>query len=163
MLDKLSQASSLAVLNKLAQALKKQPQNALISALQAHQSFICQSENLEDYLNECKKMIGVVFNQPDNERLTDRLVAQLNLLARYGQLKAFDKSSNRVQYSSKLGRLHQKLAEYRGYLARFDDQIRSHANLTPQHSIYQRREKCQQAIESLEQQISQIEIRGRSR
>ncbi|WP_017444614.1 primosomal replication protein PriC [Gayadomonas joobiniege] len=152
-----------ALLNKLKKSLSQLPEKDLISALQYHPSFVCQSEVLQDYFDECGKMIEQVAQHSDNEKLNDRLIAQFKLLASYTHQQGLQQQKDKINYGSRLGRMHKKLAEYRQYLARFDDQIRLHPELSPQHSIFQRREKCQQAIENLEQQISQIEIKGRNR
>lgn len=149
--------------NKLSDKLKKnQEQEKLAGILQEHQSFICQSEQLTDYLYETQQLIELAFkNQTqDNERLSDRLNGQLELLAKLALNPKLVEHNTVTEYRSRIGKMHKTLAEYRQYLSRFDDQIRLNPNLPDNHSIYQRRERCLQAINQLEEKISKIEQKG---
>ena len=150
-------------LNKLTEKLKQSnEQEKIISILQSHASFISQSEQLADYLNETNKLVKLAFESStsDNERLADRLNDQLELLAKLALNPKLVESNARTEYKSRVGKMHQTLAQYHQYLAQFDDQIRLNPNLPPEHSIFQRRERCLAAIIKLEEQIAKIEQKG---
>lgn len=149
--------------NKLSDRLKKhQEQEKLASILQEHHSFICQSEQLSDYLKETQQLIQLAFKSQtqNDERLSERLNAQLELLAKLALNHKLVEHNSVTEYQSRVGKMHKTLAEYRQYLARFDDQIRLNPNLPDNHSIHQRRERCLQAINQLEERISKIEQKG---
>ncbi|MER2491384.1 primosomal replication protein PriC [Catenovulum sediminis] len=147
------------MLQQISDRLMAQPRKQkIVSLLQYHSSFVCQSENLQDYIDECKKLIDAAFRPNANERVFDKLNDQLELLSKYAIKDKLQDDEHATEYRSRAGKLHKRLAEYRQYLARFDDQIRSQPNLPADHSLFQRRERCQQAINKLEEQISRIEV-----
>ncbi|MCU4676724.1 primosomal replication protein [Catenovulum sp. 2E275] len=150
-------------LSKLTERLKQNPdQEKLVSILQSHTSFICQAETLDDYLEETKRLIDLAFNKTtqNDERLADRLNDQLELLAKLALNQKLIDINAATEYKSRVGKMHQTLAQYRQYLAQFDDQIRLNPNLPAEHSIFKRRERCLSAILQLEEKISKIEQKG---
>ncbi|GEM_PF-3498865 len=150
-------------LSKLTKKLNENPdQEKIVSILQSHQSFICQSEKLTDYFDETQQLVELAFNDStsENERLADRLNDQLDLLAKLALNHKIVESSAATEYKSRIGKMHKTLAQYRQYLAQFDDQIRLNPNLPPEHSLFKRRERCLAAIIKLEEQISKIEQKG---
>ncbi|WP_440903842.1 primosomal replication protein PriC [Catenovulum sp. SX2] len=131
-------------------------QEKIISLLQFHSSYACQSEELQDYANETQQLIEQCFAH-NNERLFDRLNDQLELLAKCAINQKIEDISNKSNYASRLGQMHKKLAEYRQYLTKFDDQIRLNPTLPDNHQLRVRRQRCLDAIEKLETQISRFE------
>mgnify|MGYP000377385158 CR=1 FL=1 len=131
-------------------------QEKIISLLQFHSSYACQSEELQDYANETQQLIEQCFAN-NSERLFDRLNDQLELLAKCAINQKVEDISTKSNYASRLGQMHKKLAEYRQYLTRFDDQIRLNPTLPDNHSLRIRRQRCLDAIEKLETQISRFE------
>lgn len=135
-------------------------QDELIHHLQMHRSYICQSEALDEYIDETRELAKrCLSTNKDNERLNEMLNDQLDLLARLALTKHIENEELGKNRRSRVGYLHQKLAEYRQYLTKFDDQIRLHPNLPKSHKLYERREKCLFAINNLEEKINRLEWR----
>lgn len=146
---------------------KLKNQNQLITELQYHTSFVSQSESLTDYIAESRLIIEQVsrtsLSESDREIIEEKLSSQLTLLSKllFRDWKSKG-DQNKTNYRSQLSKMHAQMAQYQGYIRRFDDNIRQlQAMPFPDHykinHIQQRRQNCLNAIEKLEQRISRLE------
>ncbi|AWB67112.1 hypothetical protein C2869_12010 [Saccharobesus litoralis] len=138
----------------------------LISQLQLHSSFVCQSESLEDYFSETEFLLSQVNLKArvisDNEqKIADKLLDQISVLARLAQAQRIQHSdqSNAHPANNTIGKMHATLAQYRSYLRQFDDKLFQLAPYQEQYlaqinQLQQRRANCQNAIEQLEKKLA---------
>ncbi len=152
------------------QLLSIKNQDKLISHLQVHDSFVCQSENINDYLAEIELLANHLSqfkhrDSPGFSIIEDKFINQYSLLFKLASGQAKTKQLQTIEGKERSSWLHtqyEKLAKYRQYQQQFEDSLRQMNaqgdNSSQQYcQLYQRRENCLKAIVQLEEKITNKE------
>ena len=131
----------------------------------AHSLFKCRSNLAIDYVAETQRL-ATQLEHSNNEHIrtfiAEQISQQLTALstALRGNQLPLEKRDSRLRQQSRIAALHQKLVTYRGYEQRLLHNVKAcrdrHDTLAAQQQE-KRLNRCQQAIQALEQDIQRLE------